>query len=58
MKLILESSEFCGCLHDEPGNRSTAAIGKVREILAKRSGGASTLKNMSLEFQIMDTEHQ
>merc|ERR1712183_449998 len=48
--------EFHACLYGEPGKRATSAIGKIREILAKRSGGTTSLKGMALEFKILDQE--
>jgi len=52
----LEFEEFTGCLYNTPGNRATNAIGKVREVLAKRAGGTSSMKSMALQFRIMDRD--
>jgi Ca2+-binding EF-hand superfamily protein len=48
--------EFCSMLFNEPGARATTAIGKVREILTKRSGGVSSLKSLGLQFRLLDTD--
>jgi len=48
--------EFCSMLFNEPGSRATTAIGKVREILTKRSGGVSSLKSLGLQFRLLDTD--
>jgi len=48
--------EFCSMLFNEPGSRATTAIGKVREILTKRSGGVSSLKSLCLQFRLLDTD--
>jgi Ca2+-binding EF-hand superfamily protein len=52
----LEVSEFCSMLFNEPGSRATTAIGKVREILTKRSGGVSSLKSLGLQFRLLDSD--
>jgi len=52
----LDMKEFTAMLFNEPGSRATTAIGKVREILAKRSGGATTLKGMAVQFKILDRD--
>jgi Ca2+-binding EF-hand superfamily protein len=52
----LDFDEFHDCLYQAPGSRATTAIGKIREILAKRAGGSTTLKSMALQFKIMDTD--
>jgi len=52
----LEVSEFCSMLFNEPGSRATTAIGKVREILTKRSGGVSNLKGLGLQFRLLDSD--
>jgi len=43
-------------LFNEPGSRATTAIGKVREILTKRSGGVSNLKSLGLQFTLLDND--
>lgn len=48
--------EFCSMLFNEPGSRATTAIGKVREILTKRSGGVSSLKSLGLQFRLLDSD--
>lgn len=48
--------EFCSMLFNEPGARATTAIGKVREILTKRSGGVSSLKSLGLQFRLLDSD--
>jgi len=50
----IEADDFSSMLFNEPGSRATTTIGKVREILTKRSGGVSCLKSLALEFKIMD----
>jgi len=52
----LEVTEFCSMLFNEPGSRATTAIGKVREILTKRSGGVSSLKSLGLQFRLLDND--
>jgi len=52
----LEVAEFCSMLFNEPGSRATTAIGKVREILTKRSGGVSSLKSLGLQFRLLDSD--
>jgi len=52
----LDYDEFHGCLYGEAGHRATAAIGKVREILAKRAGGTTSMKSMALQFRIVDKD--
>lgn len=49
--------EFCSMLFNEPGSRATTAIGKVREILTKRSGGVSSLKSLGLQFRLLDSDN-
>jgi Ca2+-binding EF-hand superfamily protein len=49
--------EFCSMLFNEPGSRATCAIGKVREILTKRSGGVSSLKSLGLQFRLLDSDN-
>lgn len=53
---VLEVDEFCSMLFNEPGSRATTAIGKVREILTKRSGGVSSLKSLGLQFRLLDSD--
>jgi len=50
----LDFAEFGSMLFNEPGSRATTAIGKVREILTKRSGGVSSLKSLALQYKILD----
>jgi len=50
----VDMAEFSSMLFNEPGTRATTAIGKVREILTKRSGGVSSLKSLALQFKLMD----
>jgi len=52
----LQVDEFCSMLFNEPGSRATTAIGKVREILTKRSGGVSNLKSLGLQFRLIDSD--
>lgn len=52
----LDFEEFTGCLYDQPGSRATNAIGKIREVLAKRAGGTTSMKSMALQFKIMDRD--
>jgi len=52
----LDFAEFHGCLFNTPGNRATNAIGKIREILAKRAGGTTSMKSMALQFKILDKD--
>jgi Ca2+-binding EF-hand superfamily protein len=52
----LQTDEFCSMLFNEPGSRATTAIGKVREILTKRSGGVSSLKSLGLQFRLLDSD--
>jgi len=52
----LAVTEFCSMLFNEPGSRATTAIGKVREILTKRSGGVSSLKSLGLQFILLDSD--
>jgi len=52
----LAVTEFCSMLFNEPGSRATTAIGKVREILTKRSGGVSNLKSLGLQFRLLDSD--
>eukprot|EP01111_Echinosteliopsis_oligospora_P013914 TRINITY_DN511_c0_g1_i1.p1 TRINITY_DN511_c0_g1~~TRINITY_DN511_c0_g1_i1.p1 ORF type:complete len:385 (-),score=109.37 TRINITY_DN511_c0_g1_i1:72-1226(-) len=52
----LDMKEFTAMLYNEPGSRATTAIGKVREILSKRAGGATTLKGMGVQFKILDRD--
>jgi len=52
----LQVDEFCSMLFNEPGSRATTAIGKVREILTKRSGGVSNLKSLGLQFKLLDSD--
>lgn len=52
----LDFEEFTGCLYNQPGSRATNAIGKVREVLAKRAGGTTSMKSMALQFKIMDRD--
>jgi len=52
----LHVDEFCSMLFNEPGSRATTAIGKVREILTKRSGGVSSLKSLGLQFRLLDSD--
>jgi len=52
----LNVDEFCSMLFNEPGSRATTAIGKVREILTKRSGGVSSLKSLGLQFRLLDQD--
>jgi Ca2+-binding EF-hand superfamily protein len=52
----LDITEFHDCLYQAPGSRATTCIGKIREVLAKRAGGTTTLKSMALQFKIMDTD--
>jgi len=52
----LQVDEFCSMLFNEPGSRATTAIGKVREILTKRSGGVSSLKSLGLQFRLLDSD--
>lgn len=52
----LTMDEFCSMLFNEPGSRATTAIGKVREILTKRSGGVSSLKSLGLQFRLLDSD--
>lgn len=49
--------EFSSMLFNEPGTRATTAIGKVREILTKRSGGVSSLKGLGLQYRLMDSDN-
>jgi Ca2+-binding EF-hand superfamily protein/biotin operon repressor len=53
----LQIDEFCSMLFNEPGSRATTAIGKVREILTKRSGGVSSLKSLGLQFRLLDSDN-
>jgi len=53
----LTMDEFCSMLFNEPGSRATTAIGKVREILTKRSGGVSSLKSLGLQFRLLDSDN-
>jgi len=53
----LDVAEFCSMLFNEPGSRATTAIGKVREILTKRSGGVSSLKSLGLQFRLIDSDN-
>jgi len=50
----VDMEEFCSMLFNEPGTRATTAIGKVREILTKRSGGVSSLKGLALQYKLID----
>jgi len=50
----VDMEEFCSMLFNEPGTRATTAIGKVREILTKRSGGVSSLKGLGLQYKLLD----
>jgi len=50
----IDAAQFSSMLFNEPGSRATTAIGKVREILTKRSGGVSSLKSLALQYKIMD----
>jgi len=52
----IDYDEFHDCLYQIPGSRSTTAIGKIREVLAKRAGGATSLKSMALQFKLMDSD--
>jgi Ca2+-binding EF-hand superfamily protein len=52
----LDYDEFHACLYEVPGSRGTTAIGKIREVLAKRAGGTTTLKSMALQFRVMDRD--
>lgn len=53
-KSKIDMGEFSSMLFNEPGTRATTAIGKVREILTKRSGGVSSLKGLALQFKLLD----
>jgi len=47
---------FWSMLNNEANSRASTTIGKVREILAKRTGGISSLKTLGKQFSFLDKD--
>lgn len=50
----IDLAEFTSVILNRPPQKATTIIGRIREILARRAGGSSTLKSLALQFKLMD----
>jgi len=52
----LDLKEFGAAVFAEGASKATSTIGKIREVLAKRAGGLTSLKSLGRQFNILDKD--